>query len=252
MMDYGLYFILTILISALFATIGLGSSLVLIPLLHALGIDFLLAKTVGLFANGVTTLSLSISNIKNKKLNFKMAIPLILIGTVFAILGAYSSSYISESIVKILFLFFIIISIIMLFVSNFFAHSSNIMHTSKIVLYIIVAIIAFISALLGLGGGALYLPLLIYFGLQTKESIVMVSAMIPAVSLSGFAAYATFVTIDWTLILVVGIGAIIGGLIGKRLLHRIHSQKVVKLLITSVLVAVIVQITLQISGGYGG
>ena len=240
-MDYSLYFIATIIFSTLFAIVGLGSSLVLIPIFTLLGIDFMLAKAVGTFANGVTTITATLNNIKLKELNYLLAIPLIIISTIFAMFGAYSSKFIDEIIVQIIFILFILISVIFLFITNLNFYSANQFYKTKFTVYLYISVIAFISGLLGLGGGALYLPLLIYFGLKTKETITTVSSMIPFVSFSAFFTYTTFVTIDWILIAIVAIGSLVGGYLGNKIMHSITEQKYLKIFISIILLAVAIE-----------
>ena len=49
MNDYALYGIITFLLSILFSMGGAGSGVALIPVLNFLGVDFTVAKAVGLF-----------------------------------------------------------------------------------------------------------------------------------------------------------------------------------------------------------
>ncbi len=107
----------------------------------------------------------------------------------------------------------------------------------KIIIFLF-AIIALVSGLLGVGGGGLYLPLLICFGLKPKDSIIIVSALIPFISFSSFFTYWTYIHIDWRLILIVLSASMPGGLLGVYLMKKIKNDAVLKKFISAVLLAI--------------
>jgi uncharacterized membrane protein YfcA len=83
---------------------GAGSGVALIPILHFLGLDFTVAKAVGLFAGASTTITSSIMNIRRKVVEYKFVIPIASMMLLFAPLGAYSSRFIDEELVKFVFM----------------------------------------------------------------------------------------------------------------------------------------------------
>jgi len=248
--EYILYFFLTLIVSTLFAIIGLGSSLLLIPLFSILGVEFNLAKMAGLLANGTTTIVMSVNNIKSKLLDTKKIIPLIIITTFFAIFGAYSSNFVSQNIIKIIFLFFIALSLFLLYMSNMKVRKS-LKDYSFIPIVGIMAIIAFFSGLIGVGGGGAYLPLLLYFGIKIKQSIAITSALIPTISFSAFFTYLFFVDINWYLLSYVLFGAAFGGYLGNIIMNKINDDKYLKIIIAILLVwTAIYMIYLEFLQGY--
>jgi len=238
---------LTLSASALFAIAGLGSSLVLIPLFTFFGLDFNFAKAVGVFINGITTLSLSIQNFKHKFLPLKDIVILVLVSSVFAFLGANGTTYISQSVVELLFILFILLSLVLLLLGNIKIEHSKVKR--KKLPYLFVSAIAFIGGLIGVGGGALYLPLFLYIGIKTKKSIAMTSALIPVVSFSAFFAYSSFVTIEWVLLSLLSFAAFLGALIAHSLVKKIENEKYLKIIISLLLLCEIgYMIYLQILG----
>jgi len=230
LLEYALYFIITLTASTIFAIIGVGSSLVLIPLFTLMGIDFTFAKAIGLFANGTTTLFASINNIRHQLLDFTKVVPYLILSIVFAVLGALSSNYISESIVKVLLVLFIFFSLYFMYIGQNQTHEQY--RYTNIKAYLFVSIIAFVGGLIGVGGGMVYLPLFLYFGFKAKESIAITTTLIPFVSFSAFFTYASFVEFDWILLALVGVGAVLGGYFGSNIMHRINNDKLLKVLIS--------------------
>ena len=54
---------------------------------------------------------------------------------------------------------------------------------------------------------------------------------VPFSTLGGFATYAGFVDIDWLLLAVIGLAAVVGGYIGSHVMHlRLSSAQVKKLI----------------------
>jgi uncharacterized protein len=236
LLEYALYFFITLGVSTLFAIVGLGSSLVMIPIFTFFGIDFNLAKAMGLFINGTTTLSITVRNIKEESLRCRKVAPLVIISAIFALLGAYASNYISETFVKSLFVSFILLSLILLFSVN--RENKITQNYNKAIFMIFIGFVAFVSGLIGVGGGLVYLPLLLYIGIRTKESIATTSALIPIVSFSAFFTYVTFVSIDWILLGVVSIGAILGGYFGHKITCKMENEKYLKIVISIFLLVI--------------
>ncbi len=225
MNDYFLFGILSFVLSALFSMGGTGSGIALIPILHFLGLDFTVAKAVGLFAGASTTITSSIMNIKRKVLDFRFVWPIALMMLVFAPLGAYMSQYVPAKYVKILFIFLLFYSATMML----FGKKKALIHShTKIVPFLVGASVGFMAGLLGVGGGNLLIPLLIMLGYDPKKVAVSVSFVVPFAALSSFATYASYVPLDWKLLFTVALGAMGGGYIGNYLMHFKLEQKQIK------------------------
>ncbi len=105
-----LIFFISLVAAFIFSLGGVGAALILIPILISLGIPVNTAKPVGLFYNTISLTGASINNIKNKRLDFKLAIPIIVSSFLFAIVGAYVSHFIPNRIILILFIAFLVFS----------------------------------------------------------------------------------------------------------------------------------------------
>jgi len=232
MEQYLLYAIITFLLSILFSMGGAGAGVALIPILNFLGIDFTLAKAVGLFGGATTTITSSIMNLKRKVVDFAFVLPIASMMLLFAPLGAYSSSFINEEVVKFLFMLMLFYSASMMM----FGKKKALLHiTTKAPLFIVGAVVGYIAGLLGVGGGNILIPLLVLLGFEPKKVAVAVSFVVPFSALGSFFTYASFIEIDYTLLGVITLSAIFGGYIGNYLMHFKLEQKQIKKLMAVIL-----------------
>ena len=232
MHDYLLYSILTLLLSTIFSMGGAGSGIALIPLLSFLGFDFNVAKAVGLFAGASTTITSSVMNIKRKAVEYKFVFPIAIAMLIFSPFGAYANSFIDERIVKFLFMIFLFYSATMMM----FTKKKALFHAqSKYTLFMVGASVGFLGGLLGIGGGNILIPLLTLLGYEPKKVAVSVSFVVPFSALASFFTYATYVPLDWVMLLVVALSAIIGGYIGNYMMQFKLKQSHVKKIMAGLL-----------------
>ncbi len=232
MYDYLIYSTITLILSILFSMGGAGSGVALIPILNILGVDFTLAKAVGLFAGASTTITSSIMNIKRKIVDFKFVFPIASMMLIFAPIGAYSSRFIDEDIVKFLFMLMLFYSASMMM----FGKKKALFHIhSTLALFIVGIIVGFVAGLLGVGGGNILIPLLAILGFEPKKVAVAVSFVVPFSALGSFFTYASYINIDLIFLIFIGLSAIIGGYIGNYMMHFKLEQIHIKRLMATIL-----------------
>ena len=211
---------------------GAGAGVALIPIFNFLGLGFTVAKAVGLFAGASTTITSSIMNMKRKVVDYKFVFPIAITMLIFAPLGAYSSNFIDEKIVKFFYMIMLFYSASMMMFGKkkalFYANS-------KYTLFVIGSIVGFLSGLLGVGGGNILIPLLALLGFEPKKVAVAVSFVVPFSALGSFFTYATYVPLDPVMLIVVSLSAIVGGYIGNYMMHfklsQSHIKKIMALLL---------------------
>jgi len=232
MYEYLLYTTLAFLLSALFSMGGTGSGIALIPVLSFFGLEFVVAKAVGLFAGASTTITSSVMNIKRKVLDFSFVWPIALMMLLFAPLGAFSSQFLNEDIIKFLFMLLLFYSASMML----FGKKKALMHPrGRGMLFAVGASVGFMAGILGVGGGNILMPLLILLGYAPKKVAVTISSVVPFAALSSFLAYASYIELDWVLLLCVMLASIAGGYIGNYLMHFKLDQKKTKKLMGFIL-----------------
>jgi len=231
-MDLIAYGGITLVLATLFSMAGAGAGIALIPILHFLGMPFDAAKATGLFVGFSTTVTSSLMNWRRGVLRIRRVLPLALTLPIFAPLGAQLSRQVDPQLVKLLFALFLILSASMML---FFRKEPKAHVNSPWVMGLLGAGVGLLAGLLGVGGGNLLLPLLILLGYPPREVAVAVSFVVPFSSLSSFLSYASFVSLDWGIVLACVAGAVAGGMIGNHLLHVRLSPAQVRRVIAGIL-----------------
>jgi len=227
MLHYLEFFIITLVVSSFFAMGGVGSAVALVPIFDFLGLGFLLSKAISLFINTSTTITATYMNFKRGVLDIKFALPLVVMSFIFAPIGAMSSKYINVLYTKYGFVAFLVFSATMMLIPK----KSATQYTQRWILYIVGIIVGFISGILGIGGGSLVMPLMILLGFDAKKMAVAVSFMVPFSTFSAFLSYSSFVQIDWILLGITSLAAILGGFIGNKIMHfRLSSSQIKKII----------------------
>ena len=225
MTEIALFSVITFFLSVLFSMGGAGAGVAIIPIFNFLGLDFTLAKAIGLFAGASTTITSSVMNIKRKVVEYSFVIPIASMMMLFAPLGAYSSSFIDEDIVKFFFMLMLFYSASMMM----FGKKKALLHVNSTwVLFVVGAVVGYIAGLLGVGGGNILIPLLALLGFEPKKVAVAVSFVVPFSALGSFFTYASYIEINYTMLLAVALSAIAGGYVGNYLLHFKLQQTQVK------------------------
>ena len=232
--DYSLYFGLTLVLSTLFAMGGVGSAIALVPALSMTGVPFNLARALGLFVNTASTISASVTHFRNGVLDFRFAMPLVISILVATPIGAWSSQYVSHSLLTTILVMFLIVAAALLLIPN---RPTLFQSDAVWPLYAIGTTVGVISGMLGVGGGSIMMPALILLGYDAKKAARAISFVIPFSSAGAFLTYMSFTQIDWPLLGVVAVAAIIGGYLGATILNRGLSSAQVKKLIALLLLA---------------
>jgi uncharacterized membrane protein YfcA len=235
--------LIVLIFTTILAMAGIGAAFIFIPIFFWLGIPLEVAIPTGLFLNGLGLTAASIKNIKNKLVPFKIAVPIAIVSLITAPFGAYSSKYIDRSIILWLFAFFLIFSgCMILFYTP--KHEKKTEHSKKDAFtgIGIGGFVGYLSGLLGVGGGGIISPTLIYLGHKPKKVAAATAFIVPFSSYSGFITYLNMGHVQTPFLIITGIGAILGSLIGTWLMNDKLKSDQVKLIIGIVIIAVALKI----------
>ncbi|WP_457548703.1 sulfite exporter TauE/SafE family protein [Archaeoglobus sp.] len=220
--------LISFIVPFIFALCGLGSAIALIPILVFLGVPFPYARSVGLFVNAVTTVSVTIRNVQSGEFKPKIALPIVIFSILFSPLGAIASLSASSRVVGVLFtifLFFVVLTTI--FPIGRFGEKESL---PILVLIGIGTLAGFVSGLLGVGGGALILPLLITFGLNPRIAVTVTPLSVPFSSIASFVTYAKLGGVDWNMVRYSAIPASIAGYLAGTIQRRLKTRTIRRIL----------------------
>jgi len=243
MYDYIIYFAVTLFFSTFFAMGGVGSAIALVSIFPMLGQSFNLSRALALFVNTSSTFSASVMNFYRGVLDFKFVLPLVIAVLVSTPVGAYLSQFVDHKILMWMLIVFLLVSATLML---FYKREAKTSYTKTWVLYVIGFSVGLISGMLGVGGGALIMPLLILLGFDAKKAAYGVSFVIPFSSLGAFVTYLQFVKMDWFLLADVTVAALIGGYLGGKIMHFKLSQSHVKKLIGIVLYLIAIKMIIKL------
>jgi len=179
-----------------------------------------------LFVNTVTTSTASLMNFRRDSLDIAFTFPFLCSSVIFAPLGTYAAQRIDVHYVKIFFVIFLFFSSYLMIARKRYRES-----TAKFYIWGLLplgGVVGFMSGLLGIGGGALIIPALSLMGLSPKKIAVTTSFMIPFSTLSAFVSYLFVIEIDWFLVGITTVAALLGGYTGNRIMHFSLSERQLK------------------------
>ncbi|MFC0875122.1 sulfite exporter TauE/SafE family protein [Saccharicrinis sp. FJH2] len=241
-MDY-LIGIISFIAAFVFSLGGIGGAVILIPILISLGIPINVARPVGLFYNTISLTGASISNIRNKLLDFRGAIPIIISSFLFAIVGAWVSQFIPKQIILGLFIAFLVFSGFM-----FLFHKRKELDVYRkdnpiLALTLIGIFAGLLSGILGIGGGSIISPLLLMLGFNPKKITTITAFVVPFSSFSGFLTYWSLGVVDWKVSLIAAACGLAGATLGTIFMHKKLDPKTVKKILAVILLLMAVKLS---------
>lgn len=230
-------------LSLIFAMGGVGSALVLIPTLTWFGVPFSLARPTGLFVNTVSMAGATYSNIREKRLDFRLGVPIIIASVITAPVGAYAGQIIPTRVVMICFIAFLTFSGLMMLFFKKSKYSSQYREDRPVLWPTFVGVLAgLMSGLLGVGGGGLISPLMIWYGFNPKKVATVTAFSVPFSSFSAFVAYAAMGSVSWKILAFAGVAAWIGGYVGTKVMHLKLRPETVKRFLACILLLMAVKL----------
>ncbi len=243
-----LYTIIAIIIFAasfLFAMLGLGGGMIYVPVLKWAGFSVKeVAIPLGLLLNGLNTLLALIPFARKKLVDWKGGLAMAVAALVFAPVGAFSAKYVPVDTLLILFAFAVLGAAVRMV---FFAKSpepEKMMDLKKrsVIGSGVGAFAGFTGGMLGIGGGFIIAPILMWMGYKTKEAAATTAFVVTFSSFSGYLGHMAQGHFNWSLTIIVVIAVIIGSQLGGNFMSTRAKPKWVKSLYAAVLFVIAIKL----------
>jgi uncharacterized membrane protein YfcA len=233
------------LLAFIFSMLGLGGAMLYIPVFHWSGFDFKsVAIPTGLLLNGITALSAAVYYMRAKMVDIRGSMPLIITSFVGAPVGAYFTRFFPTRTLILLFALAMVFAGGRMLVTSGRADKEEMVpYTWRLLLMGIGGfVIGFIAGLLGVGGGFLFVPMMLIIGYKTKQAAATSSFVVIFSSFSGFAGHIAEGHFHWPLMVATAIAVTIGSQIGAKVMKERMKARWIKQMFAVVLLGVAVKL----------
>lgn len=247
-----LYVIVAIIIAAasfIFAMLGLGGGMVYVPVLNWAGFDMKdVAIPLGLLLNGLNTALVLIHFAREKLVDWKGGAVMAIMAVIASPLGAMTSSSVPVPTLKLLFAAMVFIAALRMIWVSGKADPEVMMSLRKrsIIGFFTGSFAGFIGGLLGLGGGFIVAPILMWMGYRTKEAAATTALVVTFSSASGYFGHVAQGKMNWPITIAVVIAVLIGSQLGGRYMTKKAKSKQVKIIYAIVLLLITVKLIFDV------
>lgn len=246
--------IFVFLIALIFSMFGQGGGSVYTPTLFLLGYAVLISASTSLVLNLITSVSAGYIFYRNKMIDFKTSlifVPGICIGS---LMGGALGNFVDPTILLWIFVIFLItMGARMIYTYWERGKPEGECPTGfSMTMYAVITSFGFavgiLSGLLGVGGGILIVPFMVYIcKYPTKYAAGSSHLIISFSALFGIIGHSAFGSLDLSLILVTGVAVFIGGNLGARISMKFKSG-MMKVGLGLIMLALAAQLLLKLLG----
>ncbi len=206
-------------VSFLFSMLGLGGALVYVPVLTWAGFPVKeVAIPLALLLNGLTTLIALVAYFQGRLVDWRGGLGMTIGAFVAAPVGAVASAHVPVKLLLALFAAAVVVAAFRMVATSRQPEPKTLMPLRRrLVIGAAVGIVAgFFAGLLGIGGGFIMSPLLMWMGYETKKAVATSAFAVTFSSFSGYAGHVAQGHLDVALTLILGLGVVAGALAGSR------------------------------------
>lgn len=250
-MDIVILFVIGIGVGAFGTLVGIGGGLIMIPLFVLVmtgradappsffNTFHTVSQAVGtsLFGVFLNTFSGTVAYIRQKKVYFDAALPFAVATLPGAFIGSYVDEYFTGNAFNILFgAMLMVLSVVMYWKSSAakakaeYFNQQDFKYSKKIGIFISI-FVGFLSSILGIGGGVVHVPLMIYVLSFPPHVATATSHFILAVSsFAGTVSHVLLGHVVWKPAIAIGGGAAVGAQLGAVISRKTKPRIIVILL----------------------
>jgi uncharacterized membrane protein YfcA len=215
---------LSVVIGLSLGVLGGGGSILTVPILvYVAGLDPKDAIAMSLFVVGVTSAAGAVSHARGSRVRWRTALLFGLAGMAGAFVGGLVGGHAPGQLLLVAFALMMVATSVAMLRGRKDPDPTKVHHEVPVGRVLIDGtVVGLVTGLVGAGGGFLVVPALTLLGGLPMSVAVGTSLVVIAMkSFAGLAGYLTSVQLDWGLTLGVTAAAVVGSLIGGRLVGRI-------------------------------
>ncbi len=227
-------------IAFLFSMLGMGGSQLYIPLLFWLGMDFKTeAIPLGLLLNVATSSSSATTYIRNRMVNWRVALPFALGMLALPTFGARLNAQLPEKPIILLFAVFTATAALLMLTGWRPKGEAGLSRRGQIALGVTGGgVLGFILGLVGRGGGSFVVPLLYMCGLEAKIAAATSSVVVTGSATVGFLSHLPQAQLHWGPSVASVAAVVLGSQLGSRLMAKKLKSRRIKTIFGCVLLGV--------------
>jgi uncharacterized protein len=229
--------------------IGIGGGIIITPALTLMGFTPVHIASTSLIAVTSTSASSTIAYSRQKKIEYRIGLKMVIFSIPGSIIGALISTDISLEFFKLSFAILLMLTGAYILFKNSILKNPNKKPKTTILLLICYTAAFFagiISSLFGVGGGIIFVPIMVLIFQMTMAKAAPTSQLILFItSLMGTFTYMLLSKPDYLNALFLAGGAFIGGQIGAKLSNYLKEKTLQKLL-SIFLIAVAIKLILDV------
>ncbi|MEL6927114.1 MAG: sulfite exporter TauE/SafE family protein [Cyanobacteria bacterium J06600_6] len=217
--------------------LGIGGGFIIVSLLIALGYPFTQAIATSSLVIIMSSSAGSFYNWKMGYLNLRRVVYIAIPAIIFAPLGAYATGEIPEYILLVIFASFMLVNIALIRLKKSLAAKQK-YSAAKVVNPILARIFTggiagFLAGLLGIGGGAIMVPLqMLFLNEDIKVAVRTSLGVIVAATISSCVLHVSKGNVLFVPGLILGISGMLGSQVGTRMLPKLPNSLVSKIFIS--------------------
>lgn len=232
-MEYLLFPFLLFVLSFISGMLGLGVAFISTPVLGMFGFDLKhIIMPWSLLLNGLTAISSAVAFTRSKMVDWRTAIPLLLITTLVAPLGVWILRFVPMNIV-----WWIYVSVLLFLAYRMaFAPKQDDVQTAEITDHtrvkggLLSVVIGVFAGFLGVGPGFLLMPSLVMLGYTARIAAATNSVIVTLPSFSAFIAHLADAQFDWVMVGMTSVTAVIGAYYGSMFTaNRVKSKTLTRI-----------------------
>lgn len=242
-----LYLILTVLLfglSFLSGMMGLGVAFIATPVLGLFGFELKHEiMPLSLWLNGITAIASAITLARKGMVDWRTAIPLLIITTIVAPIGVWLLQFVPTTTIWWVYagvLFFLAYRMAFSPAQNDSA-PQPIDDTTRIKAGAASAAIGVFAGFFGVGPGFLMMPTLVLLGYTARIAAATNAVIVTLPSFSAFATHLLDARFDWLLLILTSISAVLGAQAGAAFM----AQRVKSLTLTRIFAAALILLAVQ-------